>query len=180
VVGPVGQVDVEHDDVTAAALRECGLECLAEPEIPGMVEDPDPVDFSGELDGDCAGIVAAAVVDDEQFEPVCVAQRLEVTEQLEHVFAEDGGLVEGRQHDRDQRPCLPRVTHDLVHDEAAGRRGVDRRARRNSRGRGAGYHRGDSLPGPTRYGSELCPILARTPAAHDECHTSDETRVTPS
>ena len=49
VLGPVGKVDVEHDDVGAAALREAGLERLAEAEVARVVEHTDAVEFLGEL-----------------------------------------------------------------------------------------------------------------------------------
>ena len=65
---PVAQVDVEDDDVLAAALREARLERLAETEVSRVVEDADPVEFRCELHRDRARLVAAAVVDDDHLE----------------------------------------------------------------------------------------------------------------
>ena len=63
------------------ALREARLERLAEAEVAGVVEDADPVELRGELRCDLARLVAAAVVDDDQFETEAADQGLQVIEQ---------------------------------------------------------------------------------------------------
>ena len=44
------------DDVLAAALREAGLQRLAEAEVPRVVEDADAVELGGELGRDRAPV----------------------------------------------------------------------------------------------------------------------------
>ncbi len=140
VLGPVGEVDVEDHDVGSAALREAGLERLAEAEIPRVMDDADPLDLGGELFGDGAGLVAAAVVDDDQLEPVLAPKRPQVAQQHRDVIVQDRGFVVGGQHDRYQRAPGPRHGQDLVQCEAAGRRHVDPGVRRVGVGRVAGRH----------------------------------------
>jgi len=95
VLGAIGKIDIEDDDVLAAALRKAGLQRLAEAEIPRVVKDADAVELDGELGRDRAGLVSAAVVDDDDLEAEARVQRLQVFEQFDHVRAQDGRFLVG-------------------------------------------------------------------------------------
>ena len=97
VLRSVAQVDVEDNDVLAAALREARLERLAEAEVARVVEDADSVELLGKLRRDRARLVAAAIVDDDHFETEPPDQRHQVIEQDQDVITEDRRFVVSRQ-----------------------------------------------------------------------------------
>jgi hypothetical protein len=173
----IGEVDVEHDHVSPAALGEAGLERLAEPEVARVVDHADAIGLGGEFPGDAAGFVAAAVVDDDQLEAVRALQRPQVVEQHVHVVVQDRGLVVGRQDDRDERALRGGGAEDFVDGETAAGRSIG--ARRVRVGRIAGRHDAHSLPGAPEPGRRLRRNATRAPIAHDRGHISGEMPVNP-
>ena len=90
------------------------------------------------------------------------------------MVAQDRGLVEGGQHDRDERPLAPAESHDFVHDEVPV---VVLSTALRAAGRWAAVLEdiGAHFTEAAGAGSELRPKLrARKPAAHDAGHISGD------